>query len=236
MRVESPPLAGHAGARRCEAYRAAGPPRVHLTLTNPRGPVRSVSGAGRHVGTTPAAPAAVTAAALAACAIGLLGVDAGLLWIVVGVLTVRSVIGVAPGAAWAIACVGAGMRWGTFGLGDLETATRLLGPTVVSGAPALRIAMTVALLAAVVEEAAAGGVLKGSWPARGAALVAGVVLVPVFLVGGPSRLSGSGVAWAASTVLVLGAAVLLGPLARRFPPWSPIVVAAAAVLLAGAAG
>lgn len=166
----------------------------------------------------------------------MLGVDAGLLWIVAGVLTVRSLIGVAPGAAWAVACVGAGMRWGTFGLGDLETATRLLGPTVVSGAPAVRIGMTLALVAAVLEEAAAGGVTIGSWPERGAALVAGVALVPVFLVGGPSRLSGSGTAWAGFTVLVLGAVLLLRPLARRLPPWAPIALAAAGVLVAGAAG
>ncbi len=174
----------------------------------------------------------MVAAALAACAIGLLGVDAGLVWIVAGVLTVRSVVGVPPGAAWAVACIGAGMRWGTFGLGDLETATRLLGPTVVSGEPAVQIGMTVALIAAVLEEAAGGGIQNGSWPERGAALVAGVVLVPLFLVGGPGRLGASAGPWAAAAVVVLGAALLLRPLARRIPPWVPVALAAAGVVLA----
>lgn len=178
----------------------------------------------------------VAAAALAACAIGLAGVDAGLLWIVAGVLTVRSVVGVAPGAAWAVACIGAGMRWGTFGLGDLETATRLLGPTVSAGAPGVRIGMTLALLAAVVEEAATGDLLDGSWPLRGASLVAGVALVPVFLVGGPSRLSASGLGWAVWTVGVLGAIVLLRPFARRIPPWAPMAAAAAGAVFAEVTG
>lgn len=182
------------------------------------------------------ATTAVAAAALAACGIGLVGVEAGLLWIVAGVLTVRSLNGVAPRAAWAVACIGAGMRWGTFGLGDLETATRLLGPTVAAGEPAVRIGMTLALLAAVLDEAAADGVLSGSWQVRAAALVAGIVLVPVFLVGGPSDLAGSGWSWAASAAAVLGAIVLLRPFAGRVPAWAPVALASAGVLLAVGSG
>src|SRR5688572_9626875 len=59
---------------------------------------------------------ALAGAALAACLVGLVGVDAGILWIVAGVFTLRSLVRAEPGAAWGLACMGAGLRWGSLGI------------------------------------------------------------------------------------------------------------------------
>ena len=168
-----------------------------------------------------AARSAIAAGSLAACVVGLLGTDAGLIWIVAGVFAIRSLAGAPPGAAWGIACVGAGLRWGTLGLGDLETATRLLGSTVVAGGPVVRAGMVAALAGAVVDEARGGGLLAASWLEQAAALVAGLALVPIFVVSGPISLSASGGAWAAAAVGSLTATALLRPWARRLPWWLP---------------
>lgn len=179
-----------------------------------------------------AAKSTIAAASLAACVVGLLGTDAGLVWIVAGVFTMRSLAGAAPGAAWAIACVGAGLRWGTLGVGDIETATRLLGSTMLAGATVVRVGMVTALAAAVLEEARGGGLFADSWLEQAAAVMAAVALALVFVVAGPTRFSTSVAPWAIAAAGAVAATVLLGPVARRIPGWAPICVAAAGIVVA----
>jgi hypothetical protein len=166
--------------------------------------------------------------------VGLLGVDAGLLWVVAGVFTVRSLTGARPGLAWAIACIGAGLRWGSLGLGDIEVATRLFGPTVASGGPAVRVGMVVALSAALVDEARSAGLEAEFWVERAAAVAALVALVPAFLVSGPGRLASSAVAWVAATVGAVLVVRFARPVARSVPAWLLWTAAAAGVGLAEA--
>jgi hypothetical protein len=163
---------------------------------------------------------------------GLLGVDAGLLWIVAGVFTLRSVAGAPPGLAWGIAFMGAGLRWGTLGLGDLETATRLLGASVLAGGGLVRVSMAAALVGAVVDESARGDLLAGSFAERSATLVAGVALVPAFLVAGPVRSGPSSIAWGLAGLGVVATLLLAGPIVRRIPRWLPSALVGAGVLLA----
>lgn len=173
---------------------------------------------------------------MGACLVGLSGVDAGILWIVAGVFTLRSVTRSAPGLAWGIACVGAGLRWGTFAVADLETATRLFGATVIAGAPAARVGMTVAFAGAVVDEARRGGLRSDSWVDRGAALTASVTLVPLFLVEGASRDPVLAAVWATVAVGTLLTALVLHPIAQRVPAWAPLPVVVAGVASAVMAG
>jgi hypothetical protein len=184
----------------------------------------------------PADPrAALTLAALAAAAAGLLGTDAGLLWLVAGVWTVRSVAGERIGAAWGIATIGVGLRWGTQSLGDLEVATRVAGASLVAGTPLVRAGLGVAFAAALLEEAGGDGLVGGSWAPRAASLIALAALVPSFCVRGPLGGVAADVSWWAAGAVVLTGAVLL---ARRLvrmaspPAWVPAVAAAAGVALA----
>lgn len=181
--------------------------------------------------TTASARSAVVAAGLAAALVGLLGVDAGLVWIVAGVMTIRSVAGAPIGLTWAIACVGAGVRWGTLGVADLETATRLLGPSVVTGSVPVRAGMILAAAAAVVDEAAADGLRATSWVERSAAVVAAVTLAALFLVVGPTDLSESALPWAAATAGVVTAIVVLAPFAGRVPYAARVSAAALGVVI-----
>jgi hypothetical protein len=178
------------------------------------------------------ARSALTAGALAACVVGLLGVDAGLLWIIAGVFTLRSLAGAPPGLAWGFACVGAGLRWGTLGLGDLETATRLLGASVFAGGAVVRVAMGAALVGAVVDEARRGDLLGGSGVERSASIAAGVALVPTFLAAGPVGLGASSLPWAVGALAAVAAVVLLQPLARRVPWWAPTALVVAGAVAA----
>jgi hypothetical protein len=177
------------------------------------------------------AASSLAAASLAACAIGLTGVDGGLLWIVAGVFTLRSSAGVAPGIGWGIALLGAGLRWGTFGLGDLGSATRLLGPTVAAGSAVVRVSMIAVLAGAVLDESRRAHAFGDSWLAGAASLVAFVSLVPSFIVAGPDELS-SVLSWAAAAAGVVVAAIVVRPLTRRLPGWVPLLIVVSGVVAA----
>ena len=176
-------------------------------------------------------------AALGACVIGLAGVDGGILWIVAGVFTLRSAVRSAPGLAWGIACIGVGLRWGSFAVGDLETATRLFGATVVAGGPAARIGMAAALVGALIDESRRDGLRSDSWVERGAAVVATVALVPLFLVEGATGEPLTAVVWGLAGAAILLAALAMQPITRRIPSWTPLplVIAGLTSAVLGAA-
>lgn len=149
---------------------------------------------------------------------------------------VRAVSGVPVGLAWGLACVGAGMRWGTLGLGDLEVATRVAGPTVLAGPPVVRAGMIASLVACLVAESQAEGLFARAWGERGAAAIVAASLGPLFVVPGPTwpvgtdALSWAGMGVAATTVVLFGRR-LFAPV----PRWTAPVVAAAGVAAALAA-
>lgn len=182
------------------------------------------------------ARAALAGTALGACLVGLAGVDAGILWLVAGVFTLRSIARSSLGLAWAIACVGAGLRWGTFALADLETATRLFGSTITVGTPAARVGMAVSFAGAVLDEARRGGLRAESWVDRGAALVASVALVPLFLAEGPGRDPVLAAVWAGAAVGTLLATLTLHPVVCRVPAWAPVPIVVAGIAAAVVAG
>lgn len=171
-----------------------------------------------------AARSSLALAALAACAAGLAGIDGGLLWIVAGVFTLRSAAAMTPGIAWGLAVLGAGLRWGTFGLGDIESATRLVGPTVAAGSIFVRAGMIAVLAGAVLDESRRFGVVEGSWMSIGAAVTAAVSLVPAFIVSGPGDVLASALSWGAGAGGVICAAVALRPVMRRLPWWLPLLL------------
>jgi hypothetical protein len=164
------------------------------------------------------------------------GVDAGILWIVAGVFTLRSLVRAAPGAAWGLACLGAGLRWGSLGIGDVETATRLFGATVVTGGVTARAGMAAVLVGAVVDEARRGGLWGDTWVERGAALVAGATLAPLFLVEGPVQRPWVVGSWAVAAAAVVVTALGLHPVARRLPAWVPGLAVVAGIVVAEAGG
>ena len=173
-------------------------------------------------------------AALTACLVGLLGADGGILWIVGGVFTVRFVWGRDPGVGWAIACVAAGLRWGTLGLADVEAATRLIGPTVAVGNVAMRTATAVALAAGLMDEMRIGTSRSGSVAERAASAIALATLVPLFVAPGPGSLTSA--AWWLGAALALGTAAWLGSRpAARVPRWLPAALASASALTIGSA-
>lgn len=182
--------------------------------------------------TAAAGRTAVAVGGLAACAAALSGVDGGLVWVVAGVFTARAVGGGPVGAAWAVACLGAGLRWGSLGFGDVETATRLLGPTVLAGPPLVRAGMALALIAAVAGEAGIGDVAAGPPLRRAAGVAAALALVPLFVVTGPIDLATSAVAWVGATAAVIGALLAARPLASSLPVWAPVAGAALGVSVA----
>ncbi len=166
--------------------------------------------------------------------IGLAGVDGGVLWVVAGVFTLRSIVGAPPGFAWGVACIGAAMRWGTLGLGDLSTATRLFDATVLAGSPLVQTGMVAALGAAVVDEARRGGLRRPSWVERSAAILASVLVVALFIVPGPAADALTAGVWALAACGVLAATLLLQPFTSRLPGWLPALVAVAGLLVAEA--
>jgi hypothetical protein len=153
------------------------------------------------------------------------------LWIVAGVFTLRSLTGAPPGLTWAVACLGAGLRWGTFALGDLESATRLVGSTIAAGSPVVQGGMIAALAAAVLDEARHPNG-RTPWTEQSAAVVAAVTLAVVFVLTGPAELSASVVPWAAAAAATLVATILLRPFARRLPQWAPLALAVVGVVVA----
>lgn len=165
----------------------------------------------------------LAAAALAACALGLTGVDGGLLWIVAGVFTLRSIAGTSPGIAWGVATLGAGLRWGTYSLGDLESATRLLGPTVAAGSWLVRAGMIAVLVGAVLDETRRAD-WSSSWLSTAAGIAAGVSLVPAFIVPGPGDAPTSAVSWAAAAAGLLVVGIVVRPITRRLPWWLPSLI------------
>jgi len=178
--------------------------------------------------------AAVVGAGLAACVVGLAGADAGLLWIVAGVFTVRSVWGEPPGYAWGVLCLGAGARWGTLSLGDVETAARIFGPAAAAGSFAVRVGTGVAIGAALLSEARIDGLRSSSWATRAASLAAILAIVGITAAPGPGRsgLTESIVWWAAAGVVVLVITLALARAARRVPAWVPPAAAAVGVAAA----
>jgi hypothetical protein len=155
-----------------------------------------------------------------------------MLWIVAGVFTLRSVAGTSPGLAWGLSCLGVGLRWGTFGLGDIESATRLVGSTLAAGNPVVRVGMVAALAGAVLDEARRPDARASSWIEQSAAVAAAVVLVPAFLVSGPTELSAAVAPWAAGAAGVLAAIIVARPLARRTSWWLPVAITTAGIMAA----
>ena len=152
---------------------------------------------------------------------------------VAGVWTVRAMAATPVGLAWGAASLGAAARWGTLGLGDVAVATRLGGPTVVTGPVVVRAGMIVALAGAVIDEARLGGLDARTWGERAAAAGAVVALVALYLVRGPNDPQTAlplfwGVGAATLTVFVL----VLHPVAVRLPAWIAPSLAMAGVVVA----
>lgn len=178
------------------------------------------------------ARSALASAALAACVVGLLGADAGIVWIVTGVWTVRAMARAPLDFAWGLACLGAGMRWGTLGLGDVAVATRLGGPTIVTGPFLVRAGMLAALAGAILGEIRVGGLHARTWGERGASAASIIALSALFLVPGPADPRSSvALLWATATVL-LTIVIVGGARVLRAPGWLPSAIAAAGVVLA----
>jgi hypothetical protein len=169
---------------------------------------------------SPDARSALAAAGLAACAVGLLGTNAGVLWLVAGVWTVRAMAGAPVGFAWGTACLGAAARWGTLGLGDVAVATRLGGPTITAGPALVRAGLIAALAAAVLDEARGHARTSETWSERAAAAAALVGLAAMFLVRGPGDpRTLLPVFWGAAAVSLSVVVLLLRPLVIRVPAW-----------------
>jgi hypothetical protein len=182
---------------------------------------------------SPDARSALAAAGLAACIVGLLGADAGVLWIVAGVWTVRAMAGAPVGLAWGAACLGAAARWGTLGAGDVAVATRLGGPTVIAGPATVRVGMVVALAGAVMDEARLGGFETRTWGERAAAAAAVVALVALYLVRGPNDPQTTlPVFWGVGAATLTALVLTLHPLAARLPAWTAPTLAFAGVAVA----
>lgn len=175
------------------------------------------------------------AAALGATLVGLLGVDGGILWVVVAVWTVRSVWGAPSGIGWGVACLGAALRWGTLSLGDVEAASRLVGPGVAAGPPTIAAGMAIALVAATLSEARVDGLRAASPAERAVSLAAILALVALFLAPGPGDPSVglSLLWWAAAAAALVVCIIVLHDLAERVPGWITVGLASGGVLLTG---
>jgi hypothetical protein len=177
------------------------------------------------------ARSALAAAALGAVLVGLVGVEAGVLWVVAGVWTVRSVSGSSMGVGWGLACVAATMRWGTLSLGDVEVSTRLAGPTLLSGTSPVRASMAIALAGALLDEARIDGLRSGSRAEQVAAALASIALVALFLTGGPLEPFIEAVGgWATAAVIVALVTLFASRIAKRIPAWVPLVLGAAGLV------
>lgn len=157
--------------------------------------------------------------------------EAGLVWVVAGVWGARAVWGRPPTVAWGLAVAVAGVRWRTLDLAGLQTSTRLFGPTVGVEPVVAAAGACVALVAALVDEAALDG-LRGSPVEQLATGTALVVLVACFAVPGPSSVLT--VLWWTAASALAALLVLRGPgLARRVPGWVAPVLAAAGLVAVG---
>jgi hypothetical protein len=176
---------------------------------------------------------ALVAGAIGAGVIGLLGVDAGLLWLVAGVWTIRAVAGSPLGLAWGTACLGVGLRWGTTSLGDLSVATRLNGPTLLTGNVLVQGGLALVFAAAVIGEARVGGLHSPARGERAASAIAVVALVAIFVVRGPGD-PGSllPIWWGAAAAAGAALVFLLRPVSQRLPVGPPAPPAAAGVVVA----
>jgi hypothetical protein len=159
--------------------------------------------------------------------VGAIGGEAGLLWLIAGVWAVRATAGAPLGLPWGVACLGAGLRWGTLGLGDVEVATRLAGPSLVAGPVTVRIGMSLALLAAIVGEGHVDGFTARTWGERAAAAAVVASLAPLFVVRGPTDPGDLNTVWWILTSVGVTAVVLGGrTVVTRIPRWAPSLVAA----------
>jgi hypothetical protein len=191
-----------------------------------------LGGAARRPAGEERASSALVSAALGAALVGLLGADAGLVWLIAGVWTVRAISGSSTGVGWGVACLAAGLRWGTISLGDVEVATRLAGPTLQTGAFALRIGMAVAFGAALIDEARIAGLRSDSRAEQGAAIVALVALVALFGVAGPQEPFATALGrWAAGTALLVAVVLGAGRAMGRVPAWVPTIPAVAGLVV-----
>lgn len=174
--------------------------------------------------------------ASAACVVGLLGADGGLLWIVAGVWTVRRVWGSGPPLAFGIACAAVALRFRTLSLAGIEVATRQLGAPTVAVEPVWIAVAAVVVLAAVLAEEAMADELRSRSPARRVA--SGFViltLVPAFVAPGFGTTTvAADVAWWMGSAAVLTLLVLAAPgFVRRLPGWAPAAVAAVGLAVMG---
>jgi hypothetical protein len=177
---------------------------------------------------------AVVGAALGACVVGLLGADGGILWVVGGIWVVRRAFGHPPGVAWSLALLTAGFRWGTLSLGDLQAATRALGPTIGTGSTLAVVAAVFALAGALLEESASDALRRTQPIERAVGAIALLALVPAYCapgIGEPTLFLS--VAWWAGAGAVLAVIALLGSRgAVRLPVWvAPLLVVTGTVLV-----
>jgi hypothetical protein len=139
-------------------------------------------------------------------------------------------------AAWGLACLGAGFRWGTLALADLEVATRLVGSTLTSGGPVVRAGMAAALVGALAGEAQVGGFRSRMWGERAASAIAIAALPPLFVASGPSDPAWrEALAWALPAAGGTAAVLLAHPYALRLPRLAPVSLTAIGVVVALAA-
>jgi hypothetical protein len=141
------------------------------------------------------------------------------------------------GIAWGVACVGAGLRWGTLSLGDVAVATRLGGPTIATGPLLVRAGMVAALVGAIAGEMQVGGFTTRTWGERAAGAAAVVVLVPLFVVRGPADPRTSlTLIWIASAAAITCIVLVGRSAADRSPVWVAPAVAVGGIVLAAVAG
>lgn len=178
---------------------------------------------------------AVLGGALAAGAVGLLGTEGGIVWVVGAMWVVRRAFGRPPGIAWGLALLGAGFRWGTLSFGDLQAATRAFGPTLTTGGVLDVVGAGLALAGALLEESASDGLRRTDPVERSAAALTLLALIPAYLapgIGEPTLLASVGW-WAASGVAVASVVLLIARPVLRVPQWVPPAVTVAGVVLMG---
>jgi hypothetical protein len=231
LRVEPPALAGHVPERQEPTSGANERPAARPSFDLIVRPERSVL-ANAVRGAVAHPPTLLAWAGLGASAVGLLGVDSSLVWLVAGVWTVRAMAGTPVGAAWGIACLAVGLRWGTTSLGEVTVATRVAGPTILAGPALVRIGVVIALAGAILDETNARGLREGLWIHRAAAGIAIAALVPLFVVRGPADpRSALPLLWGGAAAAAALAVLLVSVLRRRLPTAVPILLSSAGVVV-----
>lgn len=175
-------------------------------------------------------------AALGASLAGLLGVQAGIVWVVAGVWTVRWVWGRSGGIAWGLAVFGVGLRWGTLSLADVHAATRVFGPTIATGSGIAIAGSVMAFVGAFLAESRHDGFRASGLAVRLAAGIALVSLTSAFVVAGPGSPQAllSALWWLGASVGVVSGSMLLARFVWRVPQWFPVSLVAVGVALIGA--